>query len=108
METMTQVCAVGSPVAASQTDGSSEKYRYEGIELQTDDPEKLIPLVDQLLFFLRVQRYKTRPVMIWESQGVVEIAWSGRKLKAFRDRVLLCVSQGEHVDCFQIAPVNKS
>lgn len=97
-----RVSAVRSPVVASRTDGNFDGYVYEGVRLDTDDPDKLIPFVDQLLFFLRVQRYKTRPVTIRESQGIAEIEWSGRKLKAFRNRNLLCISRGTHIDCFQL------
>jgi hypothetical protein len=105
METMTAlVSAVRSPVVASLADGSFDDcYIYEGVRLDTDDPDKLIPFVDQLLFFLRVQRYKTRPVTIRECSGIAEIQWSGRKPKAFRNRLLLVISAGEHVDCFQVA-----
>jgi hypothetical protein len=67
---------------------------YEGVRLDTDDPHKLIPFVDQLLFSLRAFGLKTRPVTIRESKGIAEISWSGRVPKAFRPGVdrLLCIS----------------
>lgn len=90
--------AVPDVAPASQTvNGSSERF-YEGVRVDTDDPEKLIPFVDQLLFFLRVQRYRTQPVEIRESQGVVEIIWNRYVPKAFAVRTLLCVAGGERVD----------
>lgn len=69
----------------------------------TDDPGKVIPFVDQLLFALRMVGWKTRPVTIRESQGIMMIKWSGRRPKAFHDRLVLCVSEGQHVDLFQVA-----
>ncbi len=75
---------------------------YEGVRLLTDDPDKLVPFVDQLLFSLRMLGFKTRPAAIRERQGIVQIRWTGRRPKAFRNRLLLCVSHGEHVDCFQM------
>jgi len=100
MQTMTRVSAVESqPVELDFLDG----ILYDGIRLITDDPEKVIPFVDQLLFFLRIQRFKTRPVTIRERQGVVEIHWSGRKPRAFRDRLVEVSSVGEHLDCFQVS-----
>ncbi len=102
METMTRVSAtVDAQVRAFQ--GTAACTEYEGIRLITDDPDKVIPFVDQLLFALRVLGWKTRPVTIRESQGVMEIKWSGRRPKAFRDRLVLCVSEGAHVDLFQVA-----
>jgi hypothetical protein len=58
-----------------------------------------------MLFWLRVQKYKTRPVAIRESKGIAEIEWSGRKPKAFRDRMVLVISEGQHVNYFQVAAV---
>lgn len=102
METMTQVSAtVDAQVRAFQ--GTGVCTEYEGIRLVTDDPDKMIPFVDQLLFALRMVGWKTRPVTIRESQGMMEIKWSGRRPKAFRDRLVLCVSEGQHVDYFQVA-----
>lgn len=92
-----------SPVAASPASGNGSEHHYEGIRLVTDDPNKLVPFVDQILFALRMVGWKTRPVTIRESQGVMEIEWSGRRPKAFRDRLVLCVSEGAHVDLFQVA-----
>lgn len=102
METVASIDTGKQPVvlAFQETDGS---FDYEGVRLLTDDPDKLVPFVDQLLFSLRVLGFKTRPLMIRESAGIAEIEWSGRRPKAFRDRLLLCVSHGEHVDCFQVA-----
>lgn len=88
-----------SPVVVFQ----GNEHVYEGIHLHTDDPDKMIPFVDQLLFALRMVGWKTRPVTIRESQGVMETHWSGRRPKAFRDRLVLCVANGEHVDLFQVA-----
>jgi hypothetical protein len=85
-----------SPVAAFQeADGGSGEQVYQGVWLITDDPDKLIPFVDQVLFLLRVQGFKTRPVAIRESQGVVEVRWTGRKPKALRDRLLAVSACGE-------------
>lgn len=92
-----------SPVAASPASGNGSEHLYEGIRLHTSEPEKLVPFVDQLLFALRMVGWKTRPIMICESKGMMEIKWSGRRPKAFRDRLVLCVSEGAHVDLFQVA-----
>jgi hypothetical protein len=86
---------------ASPIDGNSDIV-YEGVRLLTDDPEKLVPFVDQLLFSLRVLGFKTRPLTIHECQGIMTIRWTGRKPKAFRDRLLAVTSFGQHLDCFQI------
>lgn len=74
--------AVG--VSHPNTAGRSNGNVYEGVLLVTNDVDKLIPFVDQLLFSLRLLGFKTRPVTIRESAGVTEIEWSGRKPKAFR------------------------
>jgi hypothetical protein len=104
MET-TRVSAVANQPVALVSLGTREssEHLYEGIRLVTDDPGKLVPFVDQILFFLRMNGWKTRPVTICESKGVAEIRWSGRRPKAFRDRLVLCVSEGQHVDLFQVA-----
>lgn len=75
---------------------------YEGIRLETDDPEKLKLFVDQLLFWLRVEGRKAYPVKIREYQGVMEIEWRGGNPKPLRDRLVLCNSNGEHIDLFQV------
>jgi len=100
---MTTVEVSAVPVGVSHPSGNFDETVHEGVRLVTDDPDKLIPFVDQLLFSLRLLGFKTRPVTIRESSGIAEITWSGRRPKAFRDRVLLCVSAGQHVDCFQVA-----
>lgn len=82
MEPMTRVSAtVEAQEWAFPGTGATE---YEGVRLVTDDPEKVIRFVDQLLFFLRVTRRKARPVTIRESKGVMEIHWYGRTPKPFR------------------------
>jgi hypothetical protein len=80
---------------------------YESVRLLTDDADELVLFADQLLFSGRLG-FKTRPVTIRESAGVAEIEWSGRKPKAFRDRVLLVISDGQHVDCFQVDAIRTS
>lgn len=81
-------------------EGQSE---YEGIRLETDNPSKLIPFIDQLLFWLRVEGRKAHPVTIREGEGVMEIVWKGRKPKPLRDRLVLCNANGEHIDLFQVS-----
>ena len=93
------VAGVSRPIMA----GRSDEHVYEGVRLLTDDPDKLVSFVDRLLFALRVLGFKTRPAAIRECQGIVEIRWTGRRPKAFRDRLLLVISAGEHIDCFQVA-----
>ena len=71
MKTMTRVSAAESPVVAFRDrEGSSgEECVYEGVRL--DGPkEKLIPLVDNILFYCRVARLRTRPTGIAEAEGV--------------------------------------
>ena len=102
MGTMSRVSAtVDAQVRAFQETGACTEY--EGIRLVTDAPGNVIPFVDQLLFALRMLGWKNRPVTIRESQGIMTIKWSGRRPKAFRDRLVLCVSDGQHVDLFQVA-----
>jgi len=82
--------------------GTGACTEYEGIRLVTDDPDKVIPFVDQLLFFLRVTGRKARPVTIREDKGVVEIRWHGRTPKPFRPGAcgLVCVSEGRWMDSY--------
>src|SRR5260221_349497 len=82
--------------------------RHEGVQLLTDDPDKLIPLIDQMLFWLRIRRYKTRPLTIRESGGAGEIRWNGRKPKAFSGRMLVVISEGQHIDGFQVAAAKRA
>ena len=90
------------PVAAFQSVRTEDVY--EGIRIESDDPDKLITFIDQVLFYLRVARLKARPVTIRESKGVMEIRWRGRVPKAFRPgrSSLLCISEGQWVDSFTV------
>ena len=102
-ETMTRVSAVESPVAAFQETGggSGEEQVYEGIRL--DGPEeKLIPLVDAILFYCRVARLRTRPVRIAEDEGCIKIVWSNYAPRAFRGRMLNLITAGQQVDLFTV------
>lgn len=70
----------------------------------SDDPDKLVTFIDQLLFHLRLTRRKARPVTIRESQGVMEIVWRGRVPKTLKpgSRNLLWVSEGRCIDSFTV------
>src|SRR5437870_4948552 len=99
METMTQVCAVGSQVVASQVDGSSDDPIYEGVRLDGPDRDKLVVLCDALLFYCAVARLRTRPVTITEAEGCARIAWSRYAPAVFRNNPLLgLVARGEYID----------
>jgi hypothetical protein len=65
METTIQGRIAGTCAEAGSQFGPTEVY--EGVRLLTDDPAKLIPFVDQLLFSLRMLGFRTRPVTIRES-----------------------------------------
>ena len=104
MQTMTRVSAVESPVAAfrDMDGGSGEEQTYEGVRL--DGPEeKLIPLVDAILFYCRVARLKTRPVRITEAEGCVAIVWSRYAPRVFRGRILKLVGNGEFIDTLTLS-----
>lgn len=110
METMTQVCAVGSPVVASQAGGSfnEEDRIYENVRLIGLDVDKLVALCDALLFYCAVARLRTRPVTITEAEGCAQITWSRYAPKAFRDRVLNLVAVGELVDTLTMKSIPAS
>ena len=98
---MTQVCAVGSPVAASPINGSFEESGrfYENVRLVGSDQDKLVALCDALLFYCAVARLRTRPVTITEAEGCARITWSGYAPAVFRNSPLLgLVAKGEYID----------
>lgn len=103
MKTMTRVSAAESPVVAFRDrEGSSgEECVYEGVRL--DGPkEKLIPLVDNILFYCRVARLRTRPTGIAEAEGCVKIVWSNYAPRAFRGRMLNLMTAGTQIDLFTV------
>jgi cytochrome c-type biogenesis protein CcmE len=65
-----------------------------------DGPEeKLIPLVDAILFYCRVARLRTRPVRITEAEGCVTLRWSRYAPAVFRNNQRLAlVAGGELID----------
>ena len=101
METMTRMSAVGSPVVASQGDGSFDEDDriYENVRLIGADQDKLVALCDALLFYCAVSRLRTRPVTISEAEGCARITWSRYAPAVFRNsRMLDLVVGGELID----------
>jgi hypothetical protein len=100
MKTMTRVSATSdAQVRASQETGAG--FEYEGIRL--DGPEeKLIPLVDAILFYCRVARLRTRPVRIIEDEGCIKIMWSNYAPRAFQSRILNLVGNGRFIDTLTV------
>jgi hypothetical protein len=70
----------------------------EGVRL--DGPEdKLIPLVDVILFPCRLARYRTRLLRVRESKGCVTLWWSRYAPAVFRgNRLLDLFAGGELID----------
>ncbi len=103
MET-TRVSAVANrPVAlVSLGTRESSEHLYEGIRLSGPDEDKLISIADALLFHIQVARLRTRPVTIEESEGCVTVRWSRYAPKAFRDRLLHLVGNGELIDTLTV------
>jgi hypothetical protein len=99
----TRLSAVEEPVVRASQDTGKRCEVYESVQLLTDDPAKLMPLIDQMLFYIRAARLKTRPVAIREVEGVISIWWSRYAPAVFRERRLLdVIASGECIDNFTI------
>ncbi len=100
METTERLCPAGNRVPVFlDTDGGNGDERYEGILWDGADKEKLIHLVDQILFDCKLARYKTRLLAVCESEGCVMLWWSRYAPAVSRNsRMLELVAGGELID----------